>query len=42
MARAAQGVPDEVRRLRRDIEEHNRRYHVLDDESASRAISSPW
>jgi len=31
MARTAQGVPDEVRRLRRDIEEHNRRYHVLDD-----------
>src|SRR5688572_9003307 len=31
MARAAQGVPDEVRRLRRDIEDHNRRYHVLDD-----------
>ena len=31
MARTAQGVPDEVRRLRRDIEEHNRRYHVLVD-----------
>src|SRR5262249_50967635 len=31
MARAAESVRHEVERLRREIEHHNHRYHVLDD-----------
>ncbi len=31
MARAAHGVRQEIERLRREIEHHNHRYHVLDD-----------
>jgi DNA ligase (NAD+) len=37
MARAAQSVRHEVERLRRELEQHNYRYHVLDDPEISDA-----
>src|SRR5262245_7724795 len=37
MARAAEGVRHEVDRLRREIDHHNYRYHVLDDPEISDA-----
>src|SRR2546428_4783349 len=37
MARAAHDVRQEVERLRREIEHHNYRYHVLDDPEISDA-----